>query len=92
MKTKLSQLILPMLVIVFAVTSAFTTHAENKSKNVALVTGYIQHIGAQQPCEASNQCSTVTSATFCKVGQIATNPRLWDKNANDECIVPLYKP
>lgn len=92
MKTKISQLILPMLVVVFAVTSAFTSHAENKSQSVALVTGYIQHPGAEEPCEASNDCTTVNTGTFCKVGQIATNPRLWDKNINDECVVPLFRP
>jgi hypothetical protein len=92
MKTKISQFILPMLVVVFAITTAFTTNASTSSKKAtALVTGYIQNIGSEEPCEASNDCSTITGA-FCRVGQVATNPRLWDKNANDECVIPLYKP
>lgn len=92
MKTRISQFILPMLVVVFAITTAFTKNASTSSKNAtALVTGYIQHIGAEEPCEASNDCST-SGTIFCRVGQVATNPRLWDKNANDQCVVPLYKP
>ena len=92
MKTKMSQFILPVLMVVFAITTAFNTNASASSKKaVANVTGYIQHIGAQEPCEASNMCAT-TGNTFCRVGQLATNPRLWDKNSNNECVIPLYKP
>jgi hypothetical protein len=92
MKTKIPQFILPMLVIVFAITTAFNTNASTSSKKAtALVTGYIQHIGAEEPCEASSDCDT-SGATFCRVGQVATNPRLYDKNANDQCVIPLYKP
>jgi hypothetical protein len=92
MKTKIPQFILPMLVIVFAITTAFTTNASTSSKKAtALVTGYIQNIGSEEPCEASNDCDT-TGSIFCRVDQASTNPRLYDKNANDQCIIPLYKP
>jgi hypothetical protein len=92
MKTKIPQFILPMLVVVFAITTAFNTNASASSKKAAvLVTGYIQHIGEEEPCEESNLCNT-NGTIFCRVGQVATNPRLWDKNANDQCVIPLYKP
>lgn len=92
MKTKIQQFILPMLVVVFAITTAFNTNASASSKKTAtLVTGYIQHIGEEEPCEASNDCSP-DGGPFCRVGQVATNPRLWNKNVNGECVIPLYKP
>jgi len=91
MKTKIQQFVLPMLVVVFAITTAFNTNASSSKKTAALVNGYIQHIGEEEPCEESTECSTIVS-TFCRVGQVAANPRLWDKNTNGECVVPLYKP
>lgn len=92
MKTRIPQFILPMLVVVFAITTAFNTNASASSKKTtAIVTGYLQHIGEEEPCEESNECST-SGVTFCRVGQVATNPRLWNKNANGQCVIPLYKP
>ncbi len=93
MKTTFSKLVLPMLAMLFAVTAAFTTtHANGKDSAKTIKVGYLQTTGQQNPCEEIEACSTVTSATFCRVGQVATGARLWDMNAQSKCTVPLYKP
>lgn len=90
MKTTFSKLILPMLVVVLAVTSAFKSVDDS-----LLIRPHEQVIssGVITDCiQKSQSCSLTVSGTFCRVGQIAGNPRLYDMNANEECVVPLYKP
>lgn len=90
MKNKFLKFTLPVLVVVLAVTSAFTTIAN--ADELRLTVGYEQNPNAQNCAERTQTCSPVVTPTFCRVGQIASNPRLWDKNASDECNIPLYKP
>lgn len=82
-----------MLVIVLAVTSAFTT-VNSTTKKALLITPYEQQIiGGENHCVQKDQsCSFTTSGIFCRVGQIAGNPRLYEMDANEDCTVPLYKP
>lgn len=92
MKTKIFKMVLPMLVVVLGVTSAFTTAASQKESTLTTV-GWEQHIGSEIPCvEKVQNCQLAATAQFCRVGAISTNPRLYDMNASDNCIVPLYKP
>lgn len=89
----MKKLIVPMLAVVLAVTSAFTTDfSKNSKKDAAIVKGYLRLDSEGTECEASNDCSTVFNTVNCHVGNIPSGARLWNMNANSECIVPLYKP
>lgn len=83
--------ILPVLVIVLAVTSAFTTDAASKSR-VAIVEGYIPHNQNGTDCEQKDDCSDSNTGTLCRVGQVPTGAQLFIKNANDQCLRTGYKP
>jgi len=83
--------ILPVLVIVLAVTSAFTTTDASKSKE-ALVEGYIAHNAEGTNCELIEECNTINTGAFCRVGQVSTGQRLYIMNADDHCLRIGYKP
>lgn len=91
MKSNFLKMILPMATIAVAVTGAFSTNAMNtKSKTVALVQGYY-HITPNGPCQAADMCET-SGGPFCRVGGGVSTPRLWAKDADGDCVIPLYKP
>lgn len=93
MKTEFSKLILPMLVIVLAVTSAFTTVNSTTKKALAITPYEKQTIGGENQCVPRlESCSLTNNGVFCTVGQISGNPRLYEMDANDDCTIPLYKP
>ena len=83
-------MIMPMAVIVFAVSGAISTNAMSKSsKKAAPIQGYT-HTSPTSACNISNMCSNVVSS-FCTVGPSAT--RLWGLDANGQtCNVAIYKP
>jgi hypothetical protein len=83
--------ILPVLVIVLGVTSAFTTTAASKS-TVAIVEGYLPHNIEGTNCELKDNCSTLVTGAFCRVGQIPSGQRLYIMNENDQCLRVGYKP
>lgn len=83
--------ILPVLVIVLAVTSAFTTEAASKSR-VAIVEGFLPHNEQGTDCEQKDDCSDVNTGTLCRVGQVSAGQQLFIKNANDQCLKTGYKP
>lgn len=83
--------ILPVLVIVLAVTSAFTRAVASKNR-VTLVPGFLPHNIEGTNCEYIEDCSTTNLGTFCRVGQVPTGQRLFGLNANDECLLTVYKP
>lgn len=92
MKTKIFKLVAPILVVVLGVTSAFTT-ANSKESGTLTTIGWEQHIGEKIPCvEKEQNCQLAMTSQFCRVGAISTNPRLFNKNASDACVIPLYKP
>lgn len=82
--------ILPVLVIVLAVTSALTTVTASKSR-VVLEGGYLPYNVQGTDCELKDECSTGGGA-FCRVGQVPNGQRLFILNANDECLRTGYKP
>ena len=86
----MKRVILPALVIVLAVTSAFTTAAVAKSSAVNLE-GYLAHNVEGTNCELKDNCST-TGGSFCRVGQLPSGQRLYIMNENDQCLRVGYKP
>ncbi|SHJ18274.1 DUF6520 family protein [Flavobacterium terrae] len=91
MKSNFLKMILPMAAIAVALTGAFSTNAMNtKSKTVALVQGY-HFISQSNPCQAADMCET-SGTSFCRVGGGVATPRLWAKDTNGNCVIPLYKP
>jgi len=92
MKTKFFKLILPLLLVVVAVTSAFTTSASSAGSDAALVIGYLQTESTHTDCDEVEMCSTINTGAFCRVGQQDNNPRLWDFNSANKCEQVLYKP
>lgn len=83
--------ILPALVIVLGVTSAFTTTAASKS-TAAIVEGYLPHNVEGTNCELKDDCQTINTGAFCRVGQSPSGQRLYILNENDECLRVGYKP
>lgn len=93
MKTKFSKLIVPLLLVLVAVTSAFTTDAASKAADDAtLVIGYLQDDSTHENCTDTEMCSTINNGVFCRVGQQENNPRLWDLTPAEKCEEVLYKP
>jgi hypothetical protein len=80
---------LTVLVIVLAVTSAFTTADASKS-TVAIFEGYLPHNIQGTDCELKDNCST-TGGSFCRVGQNPSGQRLYIMNENDECLRVGYR-
>jgi hypothetical protein len=87
----MKKVILPALVIVLAVTSAFTTEAASKS-SLAIVAGYLPHNPQGTDCEQKDDCSDVNTGTLCRVGQVPSGQRLFILNANDACLRTGFKP
>jgi hypothetical protein len=83
--------ILPVLVIVVAVTSAFTGADGSRNKQ-ALVEGYLAHNAEGTNCELIEECSTINTGAFCRVGQIPSGQRLYIMDADDRCLRIGYKP
>lgn len=82
-----------MLAVVLAVTSAFTTDLGKDSKaDATIVKGHLRLNPEATECQISNDCSTIFSATACRVGNVPAGAQLWAMNENDECVVTLYKP
>lgn len=90
----MKKLILPAMMVVIAISSAFTTAtSSDENLDATLVNGYkrLSTTNAKL-CEELDECQIENSGTFCYVGQDSSAPRLWKMNANDECIIPLFKP
>lgn len=87
----MKKVILPALVIVLAVTSAFTTEASSK-RSLSIVEGYLPHNAQGSNCEQKDDCSDVNTGTLCRVGQIPSGERLFIMNANDACLRTGFKP
>lgn len=87
----MKKLIAPAVVIVMAVTSAFST-GDASNKKLAIVPGFIKHNVAGTDCEQKDNCSTVNTGILCRVGQVPSGALLWTMTANEECLVPGYRP
>lgn len=93
MKSKFSTVIMPVLLMVLALTSAFSTSSISKDDSALVPQPFELHSDRVVPCVMKSQvCSNTIATTFCKVGQIATNPRLWEKDGDGNCTIALYKP
>lgn len=91
----MKKLILPALMIVLAVTSAFTTDfaADQKSEDSStLVQGHIRLSSNPKDCEESDMCQLEFNTEVCRVGQVPAGAQLWRKNSVGECIITAYKP
>lgn len=89
----MKKLIVPMLVVVLAVTSAFTTDFSKKSNEDGdIIKGHRKLNAEGTECQISNDCSTDFSLTVCKVGNVLAGEQLWGMDENNECTVVLYKP
>lgn len=87
----MKKLITPAVVILMAVTSAFST-GDSSNKNLAIVDGFIKHNVEGTNCEKKNKCSTINTGTLCRVGQVPAGAQLWIMNADIECLLTGYKP
>lgn len=82
-----------MLLIVLAITSAFSTVENAKEQNAQAVIPYQMHPELSVPCvQKSQSCTLTVTAQFCRVGQIGSNPRLWEKDQDGDCTIALYRP
>lgn len=89
----MKKLIVPMLVIVLGVTSAFSTDYSTESKeDAAIVKGHRKLNPEGTECQISNDCSTLFSSTVCRVGNVPVGQQLWAMDENEECTLILYKP
>lgn len=92
MKNSLSKKIIPLLVIVLAITAAFTTHASIRSNSIkpVLIQGYIRNNPLGTDCIASVMCADVVN-NICTVNGLPGGIQVWGKNSSGRCIVELYK-
>ncbi|PRZ22845.1 DUF6520 family protein [Flavobacterium granuli] len=85
----MKKLIVPMLVIVAAATSAFKTHTAPAS---TIVSGFIRNNVEGTNCSESDECEENNTGTLCRVGQDPTGTQLWINNDSGECLKLGYKP
>ena len=78
------------MVVVLAVTSAFST-AGSAENGLQTITPHEQSPDSQNCVVKTQPCSFVNNGIRCRVGQLATNPVLWNME-DGECVIPLYKP
>ncbi|TXD81185.1 hypothetical protein ESY86_18605 [Subsaximicrobium wynnwilliamsii] len=88
MKTRKIQFLMPVLAIVFAMTSAFSTSGNKGEAALSVIAGYID---SPSPCMVPVTCSTI-------IGPICTNglngPQAFGKSNPNATICPLtvYRP
>ena len=87
----MKKLFAPAVVILMAVTSAFST-GDSSNKKLAIVPGFIKHNVQGTSCEQKDNCSTVNTGTLCRVGQVPSGALLWTMTANGECLIQGYRP
>jgi hypothetical protein len=85
----MKKLIVPMLVIVAAATSAFKTEAAPKSSTVS---GFIRNNAQGNDCSERDECEENNTGTLCRVGQLPAGAQLWIHNDSGECLKLGYKP
>ena len=85
----MKKLIVPMLVIVAAATSAFKTQTAPTS---SIVSGFIRNNTAGTDCTESDECEETNTGTLCRVGQVPAGAQLRILNASGECLKLGYKP
>lgn len=87
----MKKLIVPAVVILMAVTSAFST-GDASNKKLVVAPGFIKHNAEGSDCEQKDNCTTINTGTLCRVGQNPLGAQLWIMNASDECLIKAYKP
>jgi len=92
MKTSFMKQVIPVAVFALAIAGAFTTHAEEHSKTLAPVQGYLRLDPNGDTCQIQDECSTVNNGIVCTVGFEDDAPQLWGKNSSEKCTVPIYRP
>jgi len=92
MKNPLSKKIIPILVIMLAITAAFATNASIRSNGIKpiLIQGYIRNNPVGTDCIASVMCADVVN-NICTVNGQPGGIQVWGKNSAGRCIVELYK-
>ncbi|WP_432671710.1 DUF6520 family protein [Flavobacterium sp. SM2513] len=86
----MKKLIVPAVVIVMAVTSAFSTG--DTSKKLAVVPGFVKHNVPGTNCEQEDDCSDIDTGTLCYINQDSAQTQLWIMNTNGECLKKGYRP
>lgn len=87
----MKKLFVPAVVILMAVTSAFST-GDSSSKKSDIVSGFVKHNLAGTNCQQEDDCSSEDTGTLCYINQNPTQPQLWIMNENEECLVQGYRP
>lgn len=87
----MKKLVLPAVVILMAVTSAFTT-VDSSKKNLAVVPGFIKNNVAGTDCEQKDNCSNIDTGVLCHVSQNPLLQQLWIMDDNGECLERGYRP
>jgi hypothetical protein len=87
----MKKLIAPAVVILMAVTSAFST-GDSSNKKLAVVPGFIKQNVAGTNCEQKDDCSNIDTGTLCRVGQSPMGAQLWIYDENGECLDTGFKP
>jgi hypothetical protein len=91
MKTSFLKKMIPVAFFALAIIGAFSTHAmEVNQKATTTHDGYIKLNPLGTECEISTMCSEIENQ-LCTVGGLPGNAQLWGKNANDRCVVELFR-
>lgn len=87
----MKKLIVPAVVIVMAVTSAFST-GDTSNKKSAIVPGFTKQNTQGTNCVQEDNCSSLDTGKLCRVGNVSSGAQLWIMNPNDECLEKGYRP
>jgi hypothetical protein len=91
MTTNFLKMALSVLVTGIAATAAVNTQQSTTAESFAPnERGFIQH-STVTDCTLSDMCNP-SGSQACTVGNVPQGAILWKKNANSQCVVPLYKP
>lgn len=90
MKIFLIKQIVPLAAFGLALAGAAgTAIADNNAKEVGPVPAFTRNLAGV--CDnIQHTCDTDNLGAFCRVGGTATGARLWAKDANNSCSVPVY--
>lgn len=91
MKLNIFRIVLPVVVVAFAIFGAASSDSISKGGTVVADVQGWYHISPTQPCVASSMCNE-QGTEVCTVNNIIGGQQLYRKDGAQSCEFTLYKP
>ena len=91
MKSNFFRILLPVVVVAFAIFGAASTDSITKEGSLVPDEQGWYHLSPTQPCIASTMCNE-QGTQVCTVNNVPGAQQLFRKTANKSCEITLYKP